>query len=125
MEKKTTTRCERILAALSHLKMKGLVKTQQDVADMIFGVRLSSALVGSLGLFLCKFSCQPTCKAAQVHGFDAAVALGQVRKTLQVPDRLITLAVGYHDHWLSSLMSALSLDLLPSSSRVLHWISVR
>lgn len=31
MEKKTTTRCERILAAFSHLKMKGLVKTQQDV----------------------------------------------------------------------------------------------
>jgi len=57
------------------------------------GVRLSSALVGSLGLFLCKFSRQPTCKAAQVHGFDAAVALGQVRKTLQVPHRLITLAV--------------------------------
>lgn len=35
MEKKTTTRCERILAAFSHLKMKGLVKTQQDVADMM------------------------------------------------------------------------------------------
>lgn len=27
MEKKTTTRCERILAAFSHLKMKGLVKS--------------------------------------------------------------------------------------------------
>lgn len=35
MEKKTTTRCERILAAFAHLKEKGLVKTQQDVADMM------------------------------------------------------------------------------------------
>lgn len=35
MEQKTTTRCERILAAFSHLKKKGLVKTQQDVADMM------------------------------------------------------------------------------------------
>lgn len=35
MEHKTTTRGERILAAFSHLKSKGLVKTQQDVADMM------------------------------------------------------------------------------------------
>lgn len=75
------------------------------------------------GLLCFKLSRKPTCEAAKVHGFKAAVIFRQFGKTLQVPYRLITLAVRDNYHSWSLLFC--SAGLLPSNSSVVHWISVR
>ena len=76
----------------------------------------------SQGLLFLQLLRQSACKAAEVHGLEISVifrhGFREIGKTLQVPHRLITLAVAYQYHQYGSLLA--SACLLPSSSRPVH-----